>query len=82
MTMTAAIHFIEYTVDDEKQKTSHRNLTPREILKNAGINSDNHYLVQLEGHHQKSYKDHPDEPIEMHEHMKFISVSTGPTPVS
>ena len=49
---------------------------------NAGIDPATHYLVQIVGHTQKSYKDTPNEPIHMHEHMKFVSVFTGCTPVS
>ncbi len=76
------MHTIEYTVDGEVQTTTSHELTPRQILANAGINATTHYLVQLEGHHQTSYKDKMDEPIKMHEKMKFISVSLEPTPVS
>jgi hypothetical protein len=75
-------HVIEYTVDDEPQSTAKRVLTPKEILSNAGIDPATHYLVQIIGNKQESYKDKPDEPIHMHPHMKFVSVSTGSTPVS
>ena len=73
---------IEYTVDDEPQSTTKHTLTPKEILHNAGIDPATHYLVQIIGNKQESYKDKPDEPIHMHQHMKFVSVSTGSTPVS
>ncbi len=71
-----------YTVDDEPQTTTAHELTPVQILSNAGIDAASHYLVQIEGNHRISYQNKPDEEIHMHEHMKFISVSTGPTPVS
>ena len=71
-----------YTVDDEPQSTTAHVLTPIQILTNAGVDPAIHYLVQLEGNHKVSYQDKPSEPIHMHEHMKFISVSTGPTTVS
>lgn len=71
-----------YFVDDEQQTTTEHVLTPVQILQAAGIDPGTHYLVQLQGQHQVSYKDKPDEQIHMHEHMKFISISTGPTPVS
>jgi len=77
-----AKHEIDYTVDDEPQSTTSKVLTPRQILTDAGIDPASHYLVQLQGQHQISYKDTPDVEIKMHEHMKFISISTGPTPVS
>lgn len=75
-------HIIHYTVDDEKQTTKAHELTPTQILQHAGIDPTSHYLVQLDGHHRISYQNEPNKEIHMHEHMKFISVSTGPTPVS
>ena len=72
----------DYTVDDEPHSTTEHTLTPTEILSNAGIDPAKHYLVQIVGNTQKSYKDTPNEPIHMHEHMKFVSVFTGSTPVS
>ncbi|HYT69427.1 MAG TPA: hypothetical protein VEL51_23615 [Vicinamibacterales bacterium] len=71
-----------YTVDDEPQSTGAHVLTPVQILGAANIDSSSHYLVQLEGQHQVSYQEKPNEEIHMHDHMKFISISTGPTPVS
>jgi len=71
-----------YTVDDEPQSTTEHVLTPVQILQNAGIDPASHYLVQIEGNHRTSYQDKPNAEIHMHQHMKFISVSTGPTPVS
>jgi hypothetical protein len=73
---------ITYTVDGEPQTTNERELTPVQILSNAGIDAATHYLVQIEGQHKISYQNNPQTEIHMHEHMKFISVSTGPTPVS
>jgi hypothetical protein len=72
----------DYTVDDEPQSTTEHTLTPNQILAKAGIDPATHYLVQIIGNTQKSYKDTPNEPIHMHEHMKFVSVFTGSTPVS
>ena len=73
---------IEYFVDDEEQSTVEKVLTPLQILQKAEIDPENNYLVQLEGNHQESYEDKMEEPIHMHEKMKFISVYTGETPVS
>ncbi len=72
----------DYTVDDEPQSTTSHSLSATQILTNAEIDASNHYLVQIEGNHRISYQDNPSQEIHMHEHMKFISVSTGPTPVS
>ncbi len=72
----------EYSVDDEAQSTTQHTLTPTEILTAAGSDPASHYLVQIVGNTQKSYKDTPTEPIHMHQQMKFVSVFTGSTPVS
>ncbi len=72
----------DYTVDDEPETTSSHDLTPKQILSNAGIDPATHYLVQIEGDHRVSYQNDPDKLIHMHEHMKFVSISTAPTPVS
>lgn len=72
----------DYSVDDEAQSTTEHVLTPTQILQAAGIDPATHYLVQIIGNKKESYEGKPDEPIHMHEHMKFISVATGPTPVS
>ncbi len=71
-----------YTVDDEPQQTTAHELTPAQILNNAHIDPASHYLVQLEGNHRTSYEGRPNEPIHMHQNMRFISVSIAPTPVS
>ena len=71
-----------YTVDDEPQSTTSHTLTAMQILTNAEIDPANHYLVQIEGNHRTSYQGNPQQEIHMHEKMVFISVSTGPTPVS
>ena len=80
--MHTIMHTIDYAVDGEAQTTTSHELTPRQILTNAGVDPATHYLVQLEGHHRISYQDKMDEPIKMHEKMRFISVSLEPTPVS
>lgn len=76
---------IAYTVDDEDQTTTEHKLSARQILEKAGVDPTSHYLMHILGHagkERKSYKDHPDEIIELHDGMKFVSVSTGPTTVS
>ncbi len=72
----------QYTLDDEPQSTSEHVLTARLILTNGGLNPEAYYLVQIIGHEQRSYKDNPAENIHMHQHMNFISVFVGETPVS
>jgi len=72
----------DYTVDDEPYSTTEHQLTPRQILVNASIDAATHYLVEIRGNKQFSYQDQPDDPIQVHEHQKFVSVFMGPTPVS
>ena len=72
----------EYTVDDEPFTTDKHDMTPREILTIAKYDPSKFYLIQIEGDHEVSYKDKPDEVIHMHDHMKFITAKLGPTPTS
>jgi hypothetical protein len=71
-----------YIVDDEPQSTNEHTLSAHQILQNAGIDPSTHYLLEIEGQHQKSYQGSPDTIIHIHQQMKFISVFNGPTPVS
>lgn len=71
-----------YTVDGEEQTTTEHTLTPTQIMQQAGVDAGTHYLVQMEGNHRVSYEGKPEEAIHMHQHMKFITIFTGPTTVS
>lgn len=76
-------HEIHFTVDGEPYETLERELTPNVILtKFAEKDPATNYLVQIEGQHRISYQGKGDEPIKMHEGMRFQVISTGPTPVS
>ena len=75
-------HVIHYTVDNEPQTTRERELTAGQILRQAGIDPDTHYLIEIRGHDRESFKDRTDAEIRMHDHLKFISIAVGPTPVS
>lgn len=75
----------QYTVDGESETTDLSELTPAKILELAGINPvDDYYLVQiLEDQSQVSYKDNPNDPIQMKcPGLKFISVYRSTTPVA
>ena len=76
------MHEIHYTVDGERLTTKAHELTVDQILKAAGKDPLNHYLVLLKGHEQESFEGKPNHEIHMHDHMKFISISLAPTPVS
>lgn len=72
----------EYTVNDEPQTTTEHELTASAILTLAGFDPTTHYLILLKGHERDSFQGNPDAVIHMHEHMKFLAISTEPTPVS
>ena len=75
---------IHFTVDGEPCETDQRELTPNQIITQFGHKDPKtHYLVQIEGqHHRISYQGKGDEPIELHDGMRFQIISTEPTPVS
>lgn len=75
-------HMITYTINGENQSTNEKELTPTQIIKNAGLDSESNYLIEIKGHQQVSYKDNPNESIVMHNNMKFITNFIGPTPVA
>ena len=79
---TGHAHLIHYKVDDEPESTSEKILTPVQIMKSAGIDPETNYLEQLTSHDPISYKDKPNEQIEMQNGMRFITKPTGPMPVS
>ena len=72
----------DYTVDGEPQQTQEHDLTPRQILTNAGLDPAQRYLIEIEGTKQKSLKDAMDTPLHIHQSMKFVTASLGGTGVS
>lgn len=78
----ASAHTFTITVDGEPIEVAEHELTPAEIMARAGIDASTHYLVEVEGRDQKSLQGKNDVPIHIHEGLKLVSVSTGPTPVS
>lgn len=72
----------DFTVDGDPFSTEAHELTPNAIMAIAGVDGSTHYLVEIRGRTQISYRDAPDEPIHLHEHAKFATLCTGPTPVS
>lgn len=73
---------IDITLDGEPVTVDGHDQTPNTVLRAAGIDPATHYLVKIEGRHQTSYKDQGDVEIKVHEGEKFVSVFSGPTPVS
>lgn len=80
--MDKKLHTIDYFVNDEPQSTTEKELTPVQIMTNAGIDPDTNYLIEIRGDQQVSYKEKANDPIKLHEKMRFISNFTGPTQVS
>jgi hypothetical protein len=72
---------IDYKVNDEPQHTDRHKLTASQILTHAGIDPATNYLVEIHPH-RISFEGKPNEEIHLQQHMKFISVSLTPTPVS
>jgi hypothetical protein len=75
-------HVTTFEVDGEPVETTEKTLTPNQIMNLAKVDSATHYLVLVEGREQTSYEGRGEEPIHIHEKQKFITVATGPTPVS
>jgi hypothetical protein len=71
---------IEYRVNDEPQFTDEKFLTPIQIMEKTGKDPAKNYLKEIKPE-EKSFKDKPEERIEMHPHMEFVTVFTGKTPV-
>jgi hypothetical protein len=75
-------HVTTFEVDGEPVETTEKTLTPNQIMELAGVDTASHYLVELKGREQVSYEGRADAEINVHEKQKFITVATGPTPVS
>jgi hypothetical protein len=74
-------HSVHFTEDGEPLEIETDSLTMSEILALVGKKPDEWYLVEKIGREQKTFRD-PDQQITITEKAKFISVFTGPTPVS
>ncbi|MDA8331994.1 MAG: hypothetical protein M0027_12515 [Candidatus Dormibacteraeota bacterium] len=75
-------HEIHFSVDGEDVSTPYKTLTADQVLRLAGDNPAERYLVLVEGRHQTSYKDRGGTEIELHDKMTFVTASLGPTPTS
>ena len=74
-------HVIRYFVDEEPQTTADAVLTVGEILTKVGLDPTTHFLIELRGNERIEHRDQ-NEKVRIHEKERFISVFTGPTPVS
>lgn len=76
-------HPVDITIDDEPYSAPDHKMAARDIIALTDNSADDHYLVELIGkRQQKSYKDKPDEIIELHKGSAFTTVPTGGTEVS
>jgi hypothetical protein len=73
----------EITIDRKPYEVSEKELTAAQVLGLAGRSPAEYYLVEIRGKKERiSYKDKPDAVVKLHAGSKFITVSTGETPVS
>ena len=78
-------HEIRISVDGEWYETERREMTPNEIIQQYGLKDPaTNYLVHIGGGQtdRDRYQGKGDEPIKLHNDMKFMIVSTGPKTVS
>jgi hypothetical protein len=74
---------IHYTVDDEPQETHEKVLTAAQIVRNAGLDPEQRYLLELvPSKDPLSFEGKMDSEIKMREGTRFITAGTGPTPQS
>ncbi|MER6421923.1 hypothetical protein [Streptomyces sp. NPDC001137] len=78
----AAHKTVTVILDEEQVSGVPQHTAPNEILQLAGIDPATHYLERVNGRHRESFKDEGDKDITAYEREKFVSVFTGPTPVS
>ncbi len=74
---------VEFEIDGEAYETRERDLTAGEVLGYAGKSFGTHYLVELlgRGGQQREYRIASDA-VNVHPGSRFLTVSTGPTPVT
>ena len=72
---------VQFTEDGEPLEIETGSLTMLEILALVGKAPDHWYLVEKQGRERIEFRD-PSSVIEIREGAKFVTVFTGPTPVS
>ena len=65
---------------DGVRVTSPRDTTAADLLALAGLDPVTRQLVLVHGRHQTPYEATSE--LELHAHIVFVTVATGPTPVS
>jgi hypothetical protein len=72
----------EVTVDGEKVEIPRENVTPILILEKAGLDPADRYLIQIIGQKMESYKDDPEQDINVHQNQVFITGKLGAVAVA
>ena len=70
-----------FTVDGEQLTTTEPLLTVAQILTLAGLDLNQHYLVEY-AEHRINYKGRNAHVVTMHDGQVFVSAHLGPVPVS
>ena len=74
---------LEIFVDDEPHRPREHTVTAADIIKLAKMNPAEHYLLRLRDREDAvSFEGKPNEPIELHNGMRFVTVHCGATPLS
>ena len=69
---------IHYTVDGEPQSTTDEEMTPRDIMGDAGVDPQTHFLTEIDGGIRRPHRDDLDRPLRMREQMQFVTVVRQP----
>ena len=75
-------HTVDISVDGETYTAPAKEMTADDILRLAGIEPSENYLVEKHGREQVSYQGKGSELVKLHERETFISVPTGDVTVS
>lgn len=72
----------EVTVDGENVEIPREDVTPILILEKAGLDPADRYLIQIIGQKMESYKDDPEQDINVHQNQVFITGKLGAVAVA
>jgi hypothetical protein len=73
---------VEISIDGDDYVAPSKEMSADDILRLAGIDPTQNYLVEKQGREQTSYKDKGSTLIKLHKHDTFISVPLGDATVS
>ena len=73
---------ITIEIDGESYEVEEKTMTAAEILEVASLDPASHYLEEVKGRQQISYKGKPDAEIKVHNGSEFLTVPIGDETVS